>query len=66
MDVKVLNRIKAEAFQNSQAMDHLFSRGDDTGTGRFRGISVGGNDMAKPIFEAWLAPLRDLEATTVV
>ncbi len=38
---------------------------DDTGTGRFRGISVGGNDMAKPIFEAWLAPLRDLEATTV-
>ncbi|MBV9307330.1 MAG: M20/M25/M40 family metallo-hydrolase [Acidobacteriaceae bacterium] len=38
---------------------------DDTGTGRFRGISVGGNDMAKPIFEAWLAPLRDLEATTL-
>ncbi len=38
---------------------------DDTGTGRFRGISVGGNVMAKPIFEAWLAPLRDLEATTV-
>lgn len=38
---------------------------DDTGTGRFRGISVGGNDMAKPIFEAWLKPLADLEATTV-
>ncbi len=38
---------------------------DDTGTGRFRGISVGGNDMAKPIFEAWLAPLRFYDATTV-
>lgn len=38
---------------------------DDTGTGRFRGISIGGNDMAKPIFEAWLKPLADLEATTV-
>lgn len=38
---------------------------DDTGTGRFRGISVGGNDMARPIFEEWLAPMRDLEATTV-
>jgi hypothetical protein len=38
---------------------------DDTGTGRFRGISVGGNLMTKPIFEAWLAPLHDLEAATV-
>jgi len=39
---------------------------DDTGTGRFRGISVGGNDVAKPIFESWLAPLHDLGATAVV
>ena len=39
---------------------------DDTGTGKFRGISVGGNDMAKPIFEAWLAPFHDLGATTVL
>lgn len=39
---------------------------DDSGTGRFRGIGVGGNDMAKPIFEAWLAPLHDLGATAVV
>ena len=38
---------------------------DDTGTGRFRGIGVGGNDMAKPIFEAWLTPFKDLGATTV-
>ena len=38
---------------------------DDNGTGRFRGINVGGNDMAKPIFEAWLAPFHDLGATAV-
>lgn len=39
---------------------------DDMGTGRFRGIMIGGNDMVKPIFESWLAPLRDLGATTIV
>jgi carboxypeptidase Q len=39
---------------------------DDTGTGRFRGISVGGNDMVKPIFEEWLEPFHDLGATTVL
>ncbi|MGC2661951.1 MAG: M28 family peptidase [Bryobacteraceae bacterium] len=39
---------------------------DDSGTGRFRGISVGGNDMCVPIFESWLAPLKDLEADAVV
>lgn len=33
----------------------------DIGTGKFRGINVGGNDMAKPIFEA-----RHLGATTVM
>ena len=38
---------------------------DDTGTGRFRGISVQGNDEARPIFEAWLKPFHDLGATTV-
>jgi carboxypeptidase Q len=39
---------------------------DDTGTGRFRGIGVGGNDMVQPLFESWLAPLHDLGATAVV
>jgi carboxypeptidase Q len=38
---------------------------DDSGTGRFRGIGAGGNDMAKPIFEAWLTPFHDLGATAV-
>jgi carboxypeptidase Q len=38
---------------------------DDTGTGRFRGIGILGNDQARPIFEAWLKPFYDLGATTV-
>jgi hypothetical protein len=37
----------------------------DNGTGRIRGIYLQGNDMARPIFEAWLAPFADLGATTV-
>lgn len=39
---------------------------DDSGTGRFRGISIGGNDMVKPIFETWLEPFHDLGATAIV
>jgi Zn-dependent M28 family amino/carboxypeptidase len=39
---------------------------DDMGTGRFRGISVDGNDMARPIFEEWARPLRDLGFTAVI
>jgi carboxypeptidase Q len=39
---------------------------DDGGSGRFRGIGLGGNDAVKPIFEAWLAPLSDLGATAVI
>ncbi len=38
---------------------------DDTGTGRFRGIGVQGNEQVQPIFEAWLKPFHDLGATTV-
>ncbi|HET7747618.1 MAG TPA: M20/M25/M40 family metallo-hydrolase, partial [Vicinamibacteria bacterium] len=37
----------------------------DNGTGRVRGIYTQQNVAAAPIFEAWLAPLRDLGVTTV-
>lgn len=37
----------------------------DNGTGKIRGIYLQGNDMARPIFEAYLAPFRDLGAATV-
>jgi hypothetical protein len=37
----------------------------DNGTGRVRGIYTQQNVAAAKVFEAWLAPLRDLGATTV-
>ena len=37
----------------------------DNGTGRVRGIWLQGNMAARPIFEAWMAPLRDLGVTTI-
>ena len=37
----------------------------DNGSGRVRGIYAEENAAVRPIFEAWLAPLRDLGADTV-
>jgi hypothetical protein len=37
----------------------------DNGTGKIRGIYAEGNAAVVPIFEAWMAPLRDLGMTTV-
>ena len=37
----------------------------DNGTGKIRGIYAENNAAVVPIFEAWLAPFRDLGATTV-
>jgi carboxypeptidase Q len=37
----------------------------DNGSGKIRGIYLQGNDMVRPIFEQWLAPFRDLDATTL-
>jgi hypothetical protein len=37
----------------------------DNGGGKIRGIYMQDNDMARPIFEAWLAPFKDLGATTL-
>jgi hypothetical protein len=36
----------------------------DNGAGRIRGIYMQSNDAVRPIFETWLAPLKDLGATT--
>lgn len=38
---------------------------DDSGSGRFRGISADGNDEIASIFKQWAAPIRDLEFETV-
>jgi Zn-dependent M28 family amino/carboxypeptidase len=37
----------------------------DNGSGKIRGVYLQGNDAMRPIFEAWLAPFRDLGVTTV-
>jgi hypothetical protein len=37
----------------------------DNGTGKIRGIYLQGNEEARPIFEAWLAPFQDMGAATV-
>ena len=37
----------------------------DNGTGRIRGVNLQGNDMMRPIFEAWLAPFKDMGVTTI-
>lgn len=37
----------------------------DNGTGRIRGIYCQSNDAVRPIFEAWLKPFHDMDATMV-
>ena len=37
----------------------------DNGTGKIRGIYLQGNEEARPIFDAWLAPFADMGVTTV-
>ncbi len=37
----------------------------DNGTGKYRGIYLQGNEMIRPVFEAWLAPLASLGCSTI-
>jgi carboxypeptidase Q len=37
----------------------------DNGTGKIRGIYDQGNDMVRPIFDAWMKPFLDMGATTI-
>jgi carboxypeptidase Q len=37
----------------------------DNGGGKIRGIYLQGNEMVRPIFEAWLAPFKDMGADTI-
>ncbi|MGH9657455.1 MAG: M20/M25/M40 family metallo-hydrolase, partial [Bryobacteraceae bacterium] len=37
----------------------------DNGSGKIRGVYLQGNDMMRPVFEAWLGPFKDLGATTI-
>jgi hypothetical protein len=37
----------------------------DNGTGKIRGVHLQGNEACRPIFRAWLAPFKDLGASTL-
>jgi carboxypeptidase Q len=37
----------------------------DNGSGKIRGVYLQGNDAMRPVFEAWLAPFRDLGVSTI-
>ena len=37
----------------------------DNGTGKIRGVYLQGNEAIRPLFRQWLAPFRDLGATTL-
>lgn len=37
----------------------------DNGAGKIRGVYLQGNDMLRPVFDAWLEPFKDLGATTL-
>jgi hypothetical protein len=37
----------------------------DNGGGRIRGVYLQSNDAARPLFERWLAPFKDLGVTTI-
>ena len=37
----------------------------DNGTGKIRGVYLQGNESVRPLFRQWLAPFRDMGATTL-
>lgn len=37
----------------------------DNGTGKIRGIYLQGNDMVRPIFQAWMEPFKDMGMNTL-
>lgn len=38
---------------------------NDNGSGKVRGMYMQGNDAVRPIFRAWLAPFKDMDASTL-
>ncbi|MBK9389171.1 MAG: M20/M25/M40 family metallo-hydrolase [Bacteroidetes bacterium] len=37
----------------------------DNGSGKYRGIYLQENDLVRPVFEQWMAPLKDMGFTTI-
>jgi hypothetical protein len=52
--------VKKPEYENLSAYFNL-----DNGTGKIRGVYLQGNEGVRPIFRQWLAPFRDMGATTL-
>ena len=52
--------LKKAAYEKLSAYFNL-----DNGTGKIRGVYLQGNEGVRPLFRQWLAPFRDLGATTL-
>ncbi len=58
----------ADPFQMNPKPEHATLSGYfnlDNGSGKIRGVHLQGNDMMRPIFEAWFAPFKDMAAGTI-
>lgn len=52
--------VKKAAYEKLSAYFNL-----DNGTGKIRGVYLQGNENVRPLFRQWLAPFRDMGATTL-
>ena len=52
--------VKKAEYENLSAYFNL-----DNGTGKIRGVYLQGNEAVRPLFRQWLAPFRDMGATTL-
>jgi Zn-dependent M28 family amino/carboxypeptidase len=52
--------VKKAGYENLSAYFNL-----DNGTGKIRGVYLQGNEALRPIFRAWLAPFKDMGASTL-
>jgi carboxypeptidase Q len=52
--------VKKPEYENFSAYFNL-----DNGTGKIRGVYLQGNEGVRPLFRQWLAPFRDMGATTL-
>jgi carboxypeptidase Q len=52
--------VKKPEYENFSAYFNL-----DNGTGKVRGVYLQGNEGVRPLFRQWLAPFRDMGATTL-
>lgn len=66
IDARGSNRDDAPQFELKPEHDKFSAYYNlDNGTGKIRGIFLQGNEPLRPIFRAWLAPFKDMGASTI-